>query len=212
MCGRYTVSDEHENIIIREIINEANRRYFGTPGQKAMKTGEIFPTDTAPVLTAQSSEITALPMKWGFPRRQGSGVIINARAETALYKKIFAEPLLCSRCIIPAAGFYEWSHDTAKKEKYLIKTEDMSPLYMAGVYSRFAHKDAEYDSFVILTTEADDQMLQLHDRMPLMLSRENMQAWLLDDKAYQRILHSPIRHKLTITPAEKHSAQQYLSL
>jgi hypothetical protein len=76
---------------------------------------------------------------WGFPNfRSKSGVIINARAETALDKKTFRESLLSRRCVIPSTGFFEWTKTGAKK-KYLFRETGKSLLYMAGIYNDYGN-------------------------------------------------------------------------
>jgi len=67
--------------------------------------GEVFPTNYAPVISSDGIAV----LKWGFPNWKNSGVIINARAETALDKKTFSKPLRERRCAVPSSGFYEWS-------------------------------------------------------------------------------------------------------
>ena len=115
MCGRYTVFTEEEVIEMREIINEVNQRYINTPEHAAMKTGEIFPTNIAPVLALEKNALEAMLMNWGFPKWQGEGVIINARSETAMEKPMFRNSLGTRRCVIPSTGFYEWKHEGEKK-------------------------------------------------------------------------------------------------
>ena len=111
MRGRYTISiDEQE---IRDIVNAITQRH----PDAEFKTGEIYPTNPAPVLLAGQDDIRPDVAVWGFPNfRSKSGVIINARAETALDKKSFRESLLSRRCVIPSTGFFEWAKD-AKKTK-----------------------------------------------------------------------------------------------
>jgi putative SOS response-associated peptidase YedK len=115
MCGRYII--EPDDAEIRSVINEAVKHLGET---ESVKTGEIFPTNNAPVLALGENSMRPYIMKWGFPNFRGKGVIINARAETALENRTFRESVLSRRCIIPASGFYEWkSSETKHKDKYL---------------------------------------------------------------------------------------------
>lgn len=176
MCGRYTVFTEDEVIEMREIMREINERYINTAELARMKTGEIFPTNTVPVLAAGEARL----MTWGFPKWQGPGVIINARAETALEKQTFRSSILQRRCVIPSTGFYEWSHGGGRsKDKYLIALPGERMLFMAGFYNEFHDKQGRpYTGFVILTAEANDSIAKLHDRMPVVLSAEERERWL----------------------------------
>jgi putative SOS response-associated peptidase YedK len=130
-------------------------------------------------------------MSWGFPNWKGSGVIINARAETAMEKSLFRTPLLTHRLVIPSTGFYEWTHpkDKTPKEKYLLRRPDDPMLYMAGFYNLFKAPDGTYEErFVILTTAANESISPLHDRMPVILDPDERESWLRDLGRVDRLL------------------------
>jgi len=178
MCGRYSLFDDQDNAEIRQIIADVNRRYPDQP----IRTGEIFPTNTVQILTANGSELTPKLFVWGFPKYTGSGVIINARAETAEEKKTFRQSLFTGRCIVPSTGFYEWD---VQKRKYLFRLPGEQTLYMAGI-------SREYDGiqrYVILTTAANDSMKDVHHRMPVILPRDKLQMWISDTDAAIDYLH-----------------------
>ncbi len=188
MCGRYAVSTEEEVIEIREIIHEINQKLANTPELTRMKTGEIFPTEIAPVLAIQAGIRQAQLMKWGFPKWQGSGVVINAREETAAQKSMFRASLLTRRCVVPSTGFFEWSHGPGKKEKYLLRLPDAA-LYMAGIYNVFRDEQQRcYPAYTILTTAANASVSMLHDRMPVILRKSELDVWLLDNAATHELM------------------------
>ncbi|MDE7245783.1 MAG: SOS response-associated peptidase, partial [Oscillospiraceae bacterium] len=110
MCGRYSLAPDESKEIAR-IVAEVQSR-FGSAG---IRTGEIFPTNTVPILLAEGQEMAPRPMTWGFPGFRGKGVIINARGETTPDKPMFRRSLLERRCVVPTTGFYEWDR---KKTKY----------------------------------------------------------------------------------------------
>jgi len=114
-------------------------------------------------------------MVWGYPNFRGKGVIINARSETAQEKKLFGAALKRRRCVIPSTGFYEWD---AEKKKYLFNMPDSPMLYMAGIYDQF---DGE-NRFVILTTEAEGAMAEIHKRMPVIIPKNRIRDWLCDSE------------------------------
>ena len=146
-----------------------------------VKIGEIFPTNIAPVITGISEgQKTADLFKWGFPNyRQNSGVIINARCETLSEKPTFRKLLKNNRCLIPASGFYEWKTVEKHKEKYLIRSATSKLMYFAGLYNNFTDKNGiPITSFVIITTEANSQMSQIHTRMPVILSSIQANIWM----------------------------------
>jgi len=181
MCGRYSVVMEEDIIEMRAIIQEINERYNDSALHAQMKIGEIFPTNVAPILAWKDERIAAGLMRWGFPKWEGTGVVITARAETAHKKLMFTKALETRRCVIPSTGFYEWSHPAAgPKEKYLIRHADTPMLYMAGLYSRYKDEQGQsYTAYVILTAPANHSIAVLHDRMPVILDDKTKQElWL----------------------------------
>lgn len=176
MCGRYYIDDETSKEI-EKILQDIDKKNSG----KSYKTGEIFPTDTVPILVAQKDDIIPDLFTWGFPNFKSSGVIINARSETAFDRNMFRESLLSRRCIIPANGFYEWNNN---KEKIYFTQPGSNIIYLAGVYNAFN----EENRFVILTTNANGSIADVHDRMPLILQREELQPWLFDSNQTQNFL------------------------
>lgn len=170
-------------------------------GDGAVGTGEIRPTDTAPVLVLDGSRLAPQPVAWGFPKWDGKGVIRHARCETAHEKRIFAKPLHTRRCIIPSTGFYEWvpasvfvrqlslfpTDDCSKAKEPKIKLRFRRPgekmLYMAGIMDTFTDKDGNAkDAFVVLTTAASTSMRLFHDRMPVILSANECEDWARSEK------------------------------
>ncbi len=231
MCGRYAIECEEENIILKEIMEEINRKYAGDPLLSGMKTGEIFPAETVPVLAPEKGRAVPLLMNWGFPRsgpRAPGGVLINARAETAMEKPMFRHPFASGRCVVPSTGFYEWKKEEeapavqtsflepgssaripasrgrgGKKDKYLLRMPDGPMLYMAGLYDDFSGGSAvRAPGFVIVTTAANESVSPIHDRMPLVLDEETAQMWLHDNEAAAEILLRPCEARLVAVKQE----------
>lgn len=198
MCGRYNFTVEQSEEIL-EILEKLNAKFH----ENAVKNGEIFPTDEAPILIEENEEVSPTLSKWGFPKFDGKGVIINARAESAFEKKTFRDSLMNRRCIIPSTGFYEWDRE---KNKFLFRMEDTNALYMAGLYT-FHQEELRY---VILTTDANDSMKEVHNRMPLILPKKELATWIMDQKATNDILHSvpPQLVKLAVS-AEKAKVESF---
>lgn len=146
----------------------------------------LFPTNIVPVVTLNG--VSAL--KWGFPQWKGNGVIINARAETALEKSMFRKPMLEHRCAVPCTGYFEWRQieGRKKKDKYFLTYPGGGVLYLAGAYGRFRDANGEYDAFVVLTTDANDSVSAIHSRMPVIISAEEREAWLGDTSFMEHVL------------------------
>jgi Uncharacterized conserved protein len=171
MCGRFIIFSEAQEKEIMDIVEEVNRKY----GDDAMKSdAEIFPTDTTPVIMSNNGSKEINLLKWGFLNYKGGPVIINARSETLMERPMFREPFRNRRCLIPATAFYEWKKVEGKKEKYIIHSSEASLFYMAGLYKDFIDKCGNpFTGFVIITTAASGKMSEIHDRMPVMLTRED---------------------------------------
>ena len=152
-----------------------------------MKTGEIFPTNTAPVVSMENGKPSLLLMKWGFPKLDGKGVVHNARSETASKKRMFAASFAHRRCVIPSTGFIEWTKGNEQpKQKLQFNTTDSPMLYMAGLYSVYSdyphQKEGEQLSsrFVILTQPANSSVNDIHSRMPVVLYKDEIRRFLTD--------------------------------
>lgn len=185
MCGRYYVNDTFEKDL-RLLLRELHGRFRSESisGAEAFVSPEgqdIFPGSRGLILKADGDDLEATPMIWGFPSPKGKGLLINARAETALQKPTFSESILRRRCIIPASRFYEWD---ASRTKVTFYREQKEMLYFAGFYRRFE----DGDRFVILTTAANASMAQIHDRMPLILEKEEILRWIGDEKELRHFL------------------------
>lgn len=151
----------------------------GTAASKRRR--DIHPGDIveAAVYEPGAPQLTRRTMKWGFPREKK--LTINARTETVMEKPFFREHFLFHRCVLPADGFYEWN---AQKEKADFSIPDGSRFYLAGIYGLF---DGE-ERFVVLTTDANDSMRSIHDRMPLILDRKEAARWVLSVSEAQGLL------------------------
>ena len=182
MCGRFYVDDETAKEI-QKLVRKIDEQL-----KKAKLVGDVHPTEFAAVIEAESRELRATAKRWGFPGFGGQKVLINARAETVMEKRMFRDNVQCRRVAIPAAGFYEWNQ---AKEKATFTAEDAEPgkariLYLAGFYGNF---DGE-DRFIILTTEANESMRDVHHRMPLILEQDEVREWICDDGKLSQFLRN----------------------
>ena len=175
MCGRYYI-DEETAREIRNTVRELDERLWRD------KLGyDVYPAKQAPVLLKKGNRLTAAWQRWGYPGFSGNKVIFNARSDSVLEKRMFHEGIRCRRVIVPAAWFYEWNRS---KEKITFQRMDLQVMFMAGFYSSFE----DGDRFVILTTRANASVRGVHDRMPLILERDQLEEWVLNDRAVMRIL------------------------
>lgn len=181
MCGRYSLFTQEENQEIMRIVRTLDTKY----PQNNMKHGEIFPTNTAPILCLEQNSIHPELSTWGFPRFGAKGVIINARSETADSRPMFRKSLHNRRCVVPSTGFYEWSQNEAKT-KYRFNLPNDSTLYMAGIFNEFQGENR----FVILTTSANNSIADVHNRMPVILPKAMAEDWIMSEDFALSYLHA----------------------
>lgn len=182
MCGRYSLFTEEENQEIMRIVRSLDAKY---PGNQ-MKRGEIYPTNTAPILCLDHENIKPELSLWGFPRfGTAKGIIINARSESADERPMFKKSLHSRRCVVPSTGFYEWTHNESKT-KYQFRLPGSNVLYMAGIYNEFKGESR----FVILTTGANSSIADVHERMPVILQNQMVEDWIMSEEFALSYLHA----------------------
>jgi putative SOS response-associated peptidase YedK len=120
--------------------------------------------------------------------------MINARAETVAEKPAFRQALEKRRCIVPATGFYEWQGAPGQKQPYAITFPDQPVFGFAGLWERWRPAEGEpLDTFTIVTTDANESVASIHDRMPVILSPHDADTWLSPDVAAARALLGPFK-------------------
>ena len=167
MCGRYYVDDEMRQEI-KEVVKGLDYRI-----QMETRQNEQYPTGRAAVIWQEEKQPVLSDMAWGFLKSMKTGVIYNARSETVLEKQLFSDSVKHRRCLIPARGFYEWDR---QKNKHTFKRLDGKVMFMAGAWNY----DQEERRFVIITTKANDSVIKVHDRMPLVIETDEIDSWLYD--------------------------------
>jgi putative SOS response-associated peptidase YedK len=174
MCGRFLLMTSGRNIV----------EEFGLADFP-----ELFPkyniAPTQPVLAVREGGAgrEAAFLRWGLVpswAKDAKASPINARSETAADKPMFRAALRKRRCLIPASGFYEWLALAGQKRKqpYCFRPKDEKPWGFAGLWERWAGPAGPVESCCILTTEANDLVRPVHDRMPVILPAQHWPAWL----------------------------------
>ena len=151
----------------------------------------IAPTQEVLVVRSDPADgrRTAAMMRWGlipsWSKEAGAGPpMINARAETLAEKPAFRTALRCRRCLIPADGFYEWQAapggGRGKKQPYYIHRPGGEPFAFAGLWESWTGPSAPLtiESCTIVTTNANNALRDLHERMPVVLARGDHPLWL----------------------------------
>jgi len=154
-------------------------------------SGEIFPSNIIPVIIeVQGSEQAAVPMKWGFPRFDSKGLIINARSETAAIKPTFRQSAKNMRCIIPVSYYFEWQSKEKEKIKYSLRPSNGSLAYIAGLYKIDSHSGGQV--FTVLTRQADDKISFIHNRMPVILPKQLIYEWLSPHNSFDEFINRTV--------------------
>ncbi|MFY9608559.1 MAG: SOS response-associated peptidase [Blastocatellia bacterium] len=175
MCGRFvrklyagTIADEFD---VDEVEAELPPSYNVAPSQQV-----------AVVMTDGKKRLVS--MKWGLiPAWSNDPSIgnrlINARAETLIEKPSFREAFTRQRCLVIADGFYEWQKRGRTKQPYFIHLKAERPFGFAGLYDVWTSPEGELiTTCTIITTEPNEMMKTLHDRMPVILAKEFEDRWL----------------------------------
>ncbi|QQG51256.1 MAG: SOS response-associated peptidase [Candidatus Saccharibacteria bacterium] len=176
MSARYTlfkINDFAERFHIPKLVEPIERHY------------NISPTQMAPVIVVRNGAPVLEHMKWGFVPQGAKDTnsvfrykTYDAKSEGIFSKNIWRDAIRETRCLVPANGFYEWkSTDEGKRPFYI--TADQELFSFAGIYSSWTDPAGkEWGTFAIVTTEANDEMCAISDRMPVILQPEEEHTWL----------------------------------
>lgn len=185
MCGRFTLFTDYEQILERFDVDVAfdEENYF--------PNFNVAPSQSVISIINDGSSNRLGTLRWGLlPSWAESEKIgyklINARSETVDSKPSYRHAFLKKRCIIPMDSFYEWKVQTDGKVPMRIKMKSDEVFGAAGLWESWKHPNGQtIHSCTILTTEANSLVHEIHDRMPVILTRENEKEWLnpaLQDK------------------------------
>jgi putative SOS response-associated peptidase YedK len=176
MCGRYRLSRR------KQIVEE----YFDSPSDEEEWVPRFNIAPTQPVATVRqvgASRVLA-SMRWGLVPSWASEIstgnpLINGRSEAVLEKPAFRDSFRNQRCLIPADGFYEWRR-AGGKQPFHFGMKDDSLFAFAGIWDRWKSQTGEsIESCSILTTEPNELLNDVHDRMPVILPGRHYEAWLI---------------------------------
>ncbi len=185
MCGRYSLQTtahllaEHFQL---PKIPSLTPRFNNAPSQPVAIVRVPHASDY------QQSEGRELTLaRWGlipgWAKDPGIGArMINARAETAAEKPAFRAALGRRRCLVPADGFYEWQRQGRGKQPIYICLRDGKLFAFAGLWEHWENQDGQaIESCTILTTEPNDLLKPIHNRMPVILDPKDYDLWLDPD-------------------------------
>jgi len=183
MCGRY-VSVSSPTIFAERFHVEEVRTGATEPNYNVTPRAEV------PVVADSKGTRVLDVVRWGLVPSWAKSLavgdkMINARAESVLTSNAYKRPFARHRCIVPADGFYEWQTIEGQKQRqpWFIKRRDGEPLAFAGLWSIWHDKKLGDDaprirSCTIITTDPNDLMQSIHNRMPVILPEAKWDTWL----------------------------------
>jgi putative SOS response-associated peptidase YedK len=175
MCGRFVLTSPPEAV----------RALFGYEDEPAFPPRyNIAPSQPVPVVILENGKRRMKLMRWGLipswvkdPRT--FSLLFNARADSVLEKPSFRNAFRRRRCLVPADGFYEWQASGERKRPFFIHPSGGGPIAFAGIWETWVGPNGEeLDTVAIITTEANDELRGLHDRMPVVIAPEAFEMWL----------------------------------
>lgn len=176
MCGRFALFAAGDELAERFRLSEApllDARY------------NLAPTQKIAAMRAADGGGELVFLRWGLiPSWAKDAAIgnklLNARCETVADKPSFRSAFRQRRCLIPASGFYEWKKESAqRKQPYFIHARDGGVLAFAGLWEQWHDPSGNrLETCTILTTQANELMRPLHERMPVIVDPSADDLWL----------------------------------
>jgi putative SOS response-associated peptidase YedK len=176
MCARFTLTARPElisQLFDLDLLLDIHPRFNVAPTQNILA-----------VRSNEEGNREFVELRWGLIPSWATdssigNKLLNARSETIAEKPSFRSAIRKRRCLIAADGFYEWKTEHRQKQPYFIHFPNRTPFAFAGVWERWHADDGKpVETCSILTTEANERLKPLHDRMPVILSKKDYPLWL----------------------------------
>jgi putative SOS response-associated peptidase YedK len=172
MCGRYDLSENPAAI----------RARFSIPSvPEFVASHDVRPTQRAPIIRINplSAKRESTLARWGLVP------LANVPAHQAAYTN--------RRCLVPVSSFFEWSGTPGKRAKWRVSLQDQPLFALAGLWERWTnpHSGERVETYTIVTTAANETLLQVHDRMPVIVAPDRYENWL-DTSCTQMDLFVPV--------------------
>jgi putative SOS response-associated peptidase YedK len=177
MCGRYGLYSSQERLV----------EHFGLASAPSINARyNIAPSDVVGVVRIPPKDDQRVwdQLHWGLipswaKDKQIGYRMINARAESIAQKPSFRDAFKYQRCLVPADVFYEWTvGPDGKKYPYAVCLKDERPFGFAGLWDRWQGESEIIESYTIITTDANELLKSIHDRMPVILPETEYERWL----------------------------------
>ncbi|MEN6375978.1 MAG: SOS response-associated peptidase [Smithella sp.] len=204
MCGRFFLISDltkiAEEFVVEKILSDF------------VPDRNISPGQYIPVLVNHNGQNILASLRWGLIPSWAKDAsighkMINARAETIAVKPSFKKAFQKRRCLIPADGFYEWQKSGKVKKPFCISLKSGEPFGLAGLYETWMSPEKiPVQTCTIITTEANELIQSIHDRMPVIVKKEFYNFWLDPDNHNEAgllaILKPYLMQEMTMIPAD----------
>ena len=206
MCVRYTL---HKTDAALAAISQALARTLAAPDWVQPRYNVAL-TQVMPVVAAGGAGPDVRGMMWGYVPFYEKGkdrrrMLPNAKAETAAVSPAFRSAAARRRCLVPANGFYEWKTVGRLKLPHVFMLQGEEPFAFAGLWE--AGADRQPETFAILTTEPNELVRPIHDRMPVILTAATMARWLGDQPLpapeYEALIRPLAAARMTVRPVHR---------
>ena len=180
MCGRFVISYTYDELID---FLEGDFTPFEVRHQLKIPDYNVCPSKDIVSIIFDGQKYRVGNLKWGYkPFERFKYPLANARSEVIDEKPMYRHSFHSRRCVIVASGFYEWKTIKETKQPYYIQRESNTPMLFAGIYTKTMSKlnQPEYTT-AIITTNANQFMNDIHERMPVILDIEEAIEWLNGD-------------------------------
>lgn len=181
MCGRFTITVDLEDL---RVYLEENYDIHDLKTEFKLPRFNVSPGQDVITIINDGTKNRVGTLKWGFvpPFAKDEKIgyqMINAKAETLHEKPSFLPSFKSKRCVILADSFYEWKKEGSAKTPMRILSKDEKIFPMAGLWTTFTKEDGtKLHTCTIITTEANDVMKDIHERMPVILDEKSLITWL----------------------------------
>jgi putative SOS response-associated peptidase YedK len=144
----------------------------------------VSPTNAVWIARRDGRNVWLEPVVWGllahWSKNPEEGPRpINARVETVATSKLFGPLMRRKRCLVPCDGFYEWKQAPSGKQPHMIRMKSGEPFFFAGLYEIWHEgKPDELATFTIITSEANELVAAIHNRMPVIVKPADYERWL----------------------------------
>lgn len=207
MCGRFNIIADPLTQLIMKIVNGELNEYI------LEDRFNIAPTEDVPVLLRSDDGAWQLnDMRWWLvpswsPEPSTKFTMFNARSENLSKSRAFSTPFKRQRCVIPVSGYYEWKKQASGKVPFHIQPADLTGFLFAGLWDSWQKGGQRVDSCTIITGAAAGPMADIHNRIPIHLSPDEVERWLnleTSGDELQALLAPALRGPLLVTPVSSY--------